>query len=354
MMRRLYLIYIVAIGLLLTSCDPTIHLYPKPQQAEVIIVPWFRLRPYTAYKELLFDEAWHCQERRLDDHDILDPQLPDGTQMSLTLDVLRGTMRDDELREWRGDLCERHTLTTAATGLAYADTIHTRLADGSYHIAAWADYLPSLYDRHTLSAIDTDLRAFPACPHLQNAQAGREEFAIDYQLGPEGYPLVKGYEAKDRVVPVELRRTQGRFRIEAIDLRDYLRENPAAGPITVKAVFTMYVSCGFNALTDLPNKFVSTYTLNAPSQQPQPAASTDLLTHYVFAPPTGETAVLCDFYLYHADGTLFNTCQGLQIPIRRGGETVVRGHFLTHFLQHHGGLGVDENFQGEYVVPFDY
>lgn len=349
-MKHLHLIYIAVLALLLAACDQTIHIYPHPQQADVLLVPYHRLSPYTAYKELVYDENWHCQERRLDDHPLTDAPLPDDARLSLTLDILRGTILDDELREYTPDLAERITRSYPNLTRSYADTIAVSLPDGRYHIAAWSCYDDDLYDLQRLAAVDTRLQHFPALAHQQQAQAGREEFDIDFQLGPDGYPQVRGHEARDRIVPVELRRTQGRFRIEALDLDDYLQENPAAGPITVKAVFTLYVSCGFNTLTDLPNKFISTYTLDATPQTP----AADLLTHYIFAPPTGETAILADFYLYRADGTLFNACQGLQIPIQRGGETVVRGHFLTHRLQKHGAIGVDESFQGEYIVPFEY
>lgn len=350
-MKHSYLLFFTA--LMLSACDSTIHQYPKPQNAEVILVPWFKLEPYTAYKEVVYDETWHSVVNDLDGHDIQDQELPDGTKMHVTLDVCNGSMDDDLVHEWQSDIVGRHTLTSNNLTRDYSDTVNINIPEGTYHIAAWADYDSQLYDISSLTAINTNLERFPAMYHLQNAQSGRQEFAIDYQLGPEGYPLLKGYVAKNRVVPIELKRTQGRFIIKSVDMKDYLQGNDINEDIIVKAVFTLYISCGFNVLTNLPNKYISTYQLNV-SPKLSDSSEVDILSHYIFTPPDGETTVLADFYLYHADGTLFNTCQDIKIPIKRGGETVVRGHFLTRDIQSHSGMTVDEKFKGEYIVPFEY
>lgn len=342
---------------LLTSCDPTVHQYPEPLEARVLLVPHFDLKPYTAYKCVSFDERWTPTVTRLDDHEIEDAPLDGETSLRLTMDVCRGTLEEAARADWQSAVEERIVRQYDNRTAQFADTIATTLADGRYHAVAWADYCPELWDVTALSDAHLCLGAFPRQAGRQQAVSGREEWAIDFQLGPEGYPQWRGQTARDRIIPVELRRTQGRVRIEAIDLADYEAANGPATAITVRAVFTMFVSTGMNAFSDMPSHYVTTYTLASPARRGE-AEDADgtlpLLTHYILTRPEGETVVQADFYLYAADGRLVNHCEGLQIPVRRGGETMVRGHFLTPHEQNHGGMGVDENFDGEYVVPFTW
>lgn len=350
MMTRLSLI--LPLALALTACDRTIHQYPEPQDADVILCPYFHLEPYRSYKEVVYDERWHASVNTLPADTIADPSLPGGTELAVTLDVCRGTTADDELAEWRTDVARRLQLTAPGSYRDYSGEALVALPDGQYHVLAWADLAPGLYNKESLTAIDTDLRQLPAFCHLQNAMSGSEQFAVDFQLGPGGFPTIEGQRVKSRRVPVELHRTQGRFRIVATDLKDYLLENPTAEGIRVRAQFTLYVSTGFNAATDLPNRFVSEYTIDA-----RPAEGTDdemdMMTHYVFTRPEGETVVKADFYLYDRNGRLFNTVRDIDIPVLRGRETIIRGHFLTHHVDTGSSLGVDENYDGEYLVPVD-
>lgn len=339
----------VALALLplLAACDATIHQYPGedlPEVTEAVeIEPFFHLPEVKAYKQLTFDNNWQCTTELLPQDSIVADDAPfaKGTQLNVTVDVCRGTLEDDELAEWQSDVVSRHSFTSHNLTLDYSDFQPDQLPHGNYHLIAWADYMPELYNIDRLTAIETQLDRIPLHGHGQEAYAGRMEFSITDDNMPANHVWHE---------PVELRRTQGRFRIVATDLEAFTAKGRSAEGITVKAIFTAYISCGFNAATDLPNKYTASYTFNA-TPDSIAGQEMDMLTHYVFTLPEGETVVQASFVLYDRNGEVINQCHDLLIPVSRGRETIVRGRFLTaQPTQGAGGMGIDENFEDEYVI----
>ena len=60
-----------------------------------------------------------------------------------------------------------------------------------------------------------------------------------------------------------------------------------------------------------------------------------------------------DLFIYDKDGNEINHYQNIDIPLQRNKETVVRGPFLT-LERGSGGIGIDDEFEGEHVVEVTY
>ena len=64
-----------------------------------------------------------------------------------------------------------------------------------------------------------------------------------------------------------------------------------------------------------------------------------------------ESSVTVALGLYNDEGKLVGQSGNINVPIRRGGLTVVKGHFLTK-TQSSGGIGIDPNFEGDINVYY--
>lgn len=90
-MYKLYntILILGAVASLLSSCDSTIHEYPRPMESEVIIETHIDRTPPLYYKEVVYNQKW---ERMVND---LDPKTTpaytpaDGYSMRLILDIYR-------------------------------------------------------------------------------------------------------------------------------------------------------------------------------------------------------------------------------------------------------------------------
>ena len=263
-------------------------------------------------------------------------------------------------------LLQRRTLYTDKDALPPQDTIHAYLPHGDYYVLAWADYVPQTdpadwhYLTDTLTNIRTDISTYPNNGHLRSTAAGQVEFGMDFALTREGYPVTRSDEGtsivkESRVVPVGLSRPAGRYRVVALDYEDFLQTGGSMDGMTVKVIYRQYVSAGFNVATMEPNLFVTTYSFDVHPSEIDYEGKQDasLFGDYIFTTSDRETNVLADFYFYDAQGQEISHSKGIEIPLMRNRETVVKGYFLTCEVGSGSSVGIDENFEGEYVIEID-
>ena len=108
--------------------------------------------------------------------------------------------------------------------------------------------------------------------------------------------------------------------------------------------------------TQQPNSFIEASSFVIQPQLPSTRSGsqeTPLAYDYVLVSSDKEDHVMADLFIYDKDGNEINHYQNIDIPLQRNKETVVRGPFLT-LERGSGGIGIDDEFEGEHVVEVTY
>lgn len=349
----------------MTACDATIHEYPNPGNTHVIIEPHIDRNPPLYYKEVVYDKEWKRTVHNMEEKAAL-PYIPDEElAMRLFLDVYRGTVEENASKEGQQDfLVERRVLYLDKDALPPQDTVHIGVSGGNYYVLAWADYVHKdnpvswHYYADTLTHVRTDIKTYPSDWHRRSTASGQESFAIDFNLGPEGYPVLLDKPdtlISSRIIPVQMARPSGRYRVIASDFADFAEDGGNLDGCTAKVIYKQYVSVGYNVASREPNLFISTYSFNTKLKQDvaDEVGGMFLFGDYLFTSYDKEDIIMADFYFYDSEGQEINHCENIEIPLKRNHETVIRGRFLTNKTEKEGDITIDENFEGEYVVKFN-
>lgn len=368
------LIVCCSLALSLVSCDTTIHEYPEPQKALVIIQANVDRAAPPYYKEVIYDESFKRTVNSLDPT-ASPAYVPDaGYEMRITLEIYRGNVSDYEKNSenMRKNMVDRRVLYVDKDALAPQDTIHTYVENGNYFVLAFADYvrkddvLNSHYYTDSLTNVWSKIHAYPENTNHRSTAAGQKEFSVDFLLTKDGYPTTK--EASQtpitsRIIPVYLERPSGRYRFVAVDYDDFVRNGGNISGLTAKVIYKRYVAAGYNVAKKAPNLFISTYSFNiSPFKNQSNIASSitngakgnelSLLVDYIFNNYTNEDNIIADVYFYDENGKEINHVSDIDIPLLRNHETVIKGYFLTKSFGKDNGISIDENFDGEYVIYF--
>ena len=350
--------------LLMAACDATIHEYPHPEESFVILEPHVNREPPLYYKEVIYDNEWNRTERDLNDVEA-HPYAPwEGVEMRLLLEVYEGQINDARSTGDQARLVEQRELRVHKDALPPQDTVHVFLPMGNYYVLAWADYCHidtdehNFYDADVLFKVRSEIKNYPMFFHHRSSSAGQESFAIDYNLGPEGYPVIQADRhtpIQSRVIPILMERPAARYRVLASDFEEFTKDGGSLDGAVVKVVYRQYVSTGYNVATCEPNEFISTYSFNIPLTHDAFGKDgyVSMFGDYLFTSSDKEDIVIADFYFYDSSGKEFNHCENIEIPLKRNYETVVRGCFLTNKVDKESNISIDESFEGEYVVEIN-
>lgn len=157
-----------------------------------------------------------------------------------------------------------------------------------------------------------------------------------------------------RVVPVELKRPVGLYKVYATDYRQFVNQGQYLDDIIVQCRYKMFVGAGHNVFTNEPNKFIATYTfLTKPmSEDNREGDEVFIFGDYLFTGSTNESNIIADFtFINKQTGEKAGEIENVSFPVMRSQQTDIRGHFLTGGnAKGEGGLNIDETFSGEYVI----
>lgn len=344
----------------LISCDTTIHEYPQTEKSALILLELNTDRtPPQYYKEVTYDHEGNYQETELE-ATLSSSYIPDE-RLSMRLIAELYKLSSVEDRVDQGVLVARRIVTVDRLKEAPQDTLKFHVPSGIYRALTWADYTLKddqedwHYQTEKLDAIQENVDHKPRVNHHKNSAAGSCNFLVDFNLSKSGNPTIlqrtRATPAPDHVVPVQLQRAVGRFRLRATDLQEFLKSGNRIEDLSVQIVYKQYVSAGYNVDTENPNRFVQTHTMETiPSIVPEDG-SVLLAYDYVLTSLDKEDHVLIDVFIYKDDREL-NHYQNITIPLQRNKETVIKGPFLTQKVGS-GDIGIDDDFDGgfEVVIP---
>lgn len=335
----------------LVSCDTTIHEYPQTEENALILLELNADRtPPQYYKEVTYDHEGNYQEAELE-ATLSSAYIPDE-RLSMRLIAELYKLSSVEDRVDQGVLVARRIVTVDRLKEAPQDTLKFHVPSGIYRALTWADYTLKddqedwHYQTEKLDAIQEKVDHKPRVNHHKNSAAGSCNFLVDFNLSKSGNPTIlqrtRATPAPDHVVPVQLQRAVGRFRLWATDLQEFLKSGNRIEDLSVQIDYKQYVSAGYNVDTENPNRFVQTQTMETiPSLVPEDG-SVLLAYDYVLTSLDKEDHVLIDVFIYKDDREL-NHYQNITIPLQRNKETVIKGPFLTQKVGS-GDIGIDDDF----------
>ncbi|MGM9833875.1 MAG: DUF6562 domain-containing protein [Candidatus Limisoma sp.] len=364
-MRKLLLLISLLSLFCLSSCDDTIHFYPKSEPGLVILQLNVDRNPTSLYKAIYYDKDWNQTTELISGSD--SPyEYPGNYMLRITVEIYKnyGEYSRADNPGIDSSPVERRVLLLPPDAQMPQDTIHAYLPDGKFKVLAFADYVPaeSPSDWHYLTTnltdITTNLESYPRNPHLRSAAAGSASFVMTRQLLEGCYPATEEdlqTPVLDRVISINLVRTHGRIRVYSTDWRQaYESQNN----VSIKFTYKDYVSCGYSVWTQEPSDYVTSYSYitKPPLGDIDPVTDSRLMVEdYIFAPSSREMILHAMMVSYDRYGNVIKTNPDIVIPVRRNQTTIIYTPNFTvdrDDVNEGSSIGVDEGFDDEIVVNF--
>ncbi len=264
-------------------------------------------------------------------------------------------------------------------------TTEVSLPAGRYQLMAWADFV------ETSTVADkfyhpTDFNNI----HLPDTHEGNSEYRDAFRGMKQIEVVADVYETEPLSVLIPMQRPLARFTFVTTDLKEFMEremtrvtrnnrslneeadgaeaqsdddsattknpdtKNPEKEEETInledyKVVFyySGFMPSTYNMFIDKP--IDSKTGVNFPSQLTK-YSDTEATMGFDYVMVNGaESSVLLMVGLYSKEGELLSMSSEINVPLKRSHNTIVRGSFLLQ--EANGGVGIDPDFEGDYVIP---
>lgn len=220
------------------------------------------------------------------------------------------------------------------------------LPSGRYRVMAWADYVDagSKADKYYTTTDFSDIRlngSYVGGTDARNAFAGSA--AVNFSVPYGDTTTVVRQD-------LPLASVMGKIKFVATDYNQWLAGTPqnlrvlVNYPAFLPHRYSVPRGVPFDATTGV--SFISTMSELSTDGH----GSATLATDYVMV-NGDESSVTVALGLYDDTGKLVCSSGTINVPLRRGGLTVVSGHFLTK-TANSGGIGIDPDFDGDINIYF--
>ena len=349
--QSLILVLFAALSMMVTSCD--VHEFPElPGEPEKVS---FTLHLDFDTEMPLYKEVVHTKSRSANSADAYDVRhivsvhrlYPDGGY-DRTADTLIVFTCDDVVNL----NCSRE-LT---------------LREGEYNFFVWTDFVD---ERSQADKYYTTSDFAEIILRDRNDHAGSCDFRDAFRGEQQATVVVKKDEMTDVVneATVTMKRPLAKFKFISTDYEVFVEnalkaealkngastasekngdgtESRGINPDDYRVVFryTGFMPCSYNMFTDKPADSWTGVSFES-ALTPAENGEVELGFDYVFVNGS-EAGVSVMAEVYHKDGELVASSPSIDVPLKRGRLTIVRGSFLTSVAQ--GGVGIVPDFDGEY------
>lgn len=254
-----------------------------------------------------------------------------------------------------GRCVARHVATEST--LPQADVSHKARFDlhaGQYDVYAWIDFVPigTTADYHYIT---TDLRAVHiADPNVCGLDT-KDAFAGKTTLDLSDARYAENFFSK-AAATITMERPFGKFKIVTTDVKKFIESYKPnatysdAVPATTKLRYSGYFPCCYNQDTRLAHVEFFRLGVNHTADVIAESETQAALTYDYVLVCNDNTYVTADIEVSNAAGERLKTTRGIRIPIQRNKLTIVSGEFLTIDYTDSGGTGIDDGFDGEFVI----
>lgn len=249
---------------------------------------------------------------------------------------------------------EFRAVWTESSESVYRSGTTLTLPEGRYRVVVWSDRVAA-GSQDDLFYGTTDLGGIRlASPEYTGNTDGRDAFRGTAEVNVSGADTVRA--------EVRLERPQARYRFVTTDLEEFVtrvqRELAAATGLpdveATKAVdlsefevlfhYTGYLATEYDASADEPTD-AATGVWWRGALRDLGSGCAELGFDWVFVNGR-ESSVQVSVEIRDASGLTIARTGTLDVPVARGGETTVRGRFLTADAS--GGVGIDPDFEGDW------
>jgi len=219
------------------------------------------------------------------------------------------------------------------------------LPSGRYRLVAWADYVDAgtTADKYYVTSDLGNISfkgQYMGNNDERNAYSGLTDFDFSVNLGDTTTVIYQS---------LALRSIMGKVKFVSTDYNKYIENEQS---LRILVAYTGFLPNRYSVVRGMPFdattgiNFLSTMTEISTEGEGQATLGYD----YVMVNGE-ESSVSMAIGLYDEEGSLVAASSNINVPIKRGGITVVKGHFLTK-TSGGGGIGIDPSFEGDINVHF--
>lgn len=237
----------------------------------------------------------------------------------------------------------RQTVTFNAAG--QSTECRMVLPSGRYRILAWADHVDAgttadkYYNTSNLGDI-TFLGKYDGNNDYRNAYAGGANLEFSVLLG-DTTTVVRQ--------PLSLRSIMGKVKFISTDYNAYVEKGQN---LRVLVAYNGFLPNHYSLTRGVPFDATTGVSFLSPMTEVSTSGDGQATLGYDYVMVNGEeSSVTMTIGLYDDEGKLVGTSGSLNVPIKRGGISIVKGHFLTK-TSSGGGVGIDPSFDGDINIYY--
>lgn len=225
-------------------------------------------------------------------------------------------------------------------------TFKLKLPSDQYHLMAWCDYVDASQPGADLHYLTTDLRDVTFTGNYQGNDPSRNAYS---GVTPIDFKVYEGDTTTVINSDITLQPIMGKIKFVATDYNQFLIK-PL--DLRIMVAYTGFLPHRYSVVRGVPfDATTGIYFLSEMSECSTEGDGSATLGYDYVMVNGDESSVTVALGLYNDEGKLVGQTGNINVPIKRGGLTVVKGHFLTK-TQSSGGIGIDPSFNGDINVYY--
>ncbi len=219
------------------------------------------------------------------------------------------------------------------------------LPSGDYRLLAWADWVDhgTLTDKYYTTSDLGDIT-------FKGQYVGNNDYRNAYSgSAPVSFKVKQGDTTTVVREQLSLRSIMGKVKFVATDYNEYLEKGQN---LRILVAYTGFLPNHYSVLRGVPFDATTgvNYVSSITETSTEGSGTATLGWDYVMV-NGDESSVTMTLGLYNDEGQLVGRSSSLNVPIKRGGITVVKDEFLTKTAGG-GGVGIDPSFEGDIIIYF--
>lgn len=226
-------------------------------------------------------------------------------------------------------------------------TFKLRLPSDEYRLMAWCDYVDAAQPSADLHYLTADLRDVTFTGRYDGNDPSRNAYS---GVTPIDFKVYEGDTTTVINSDIALKPIMGKIKFVATDYNQFLVK-----PISLRFLiaYTGFLPHRYSVVRGVPFDATTgaNFITNAMTELSTEGDGSATLGYDYVMVNGDESSVTVALGLYNDEGKLVGQSGNLNVPIKRGGLTVVKGHFLTK-TQSSGGIGINPDFEGDINVYY--
>ncbi|MCL2651634.1 MAG: hypothetical protein FWD60_11510 [Candidatus Azobacteroides sp.] len=233
----------------------------------------------------------------------------------------------------------------------FGDTL--KLQAKKYQLFAWIDFVAKgtntdmYYDTNDLQQVSVILQN----GRYEGYTTTRDAFSSKAEVDLTPY---KGQRYVHYQALMNMIRPFAVYQIITTDIEQYATYHQSSTyatpiPASTNVSYNIYFPMGYNTFLDLPENFQSGISYPYDVTDVVPGKEAIIASDYVFV--GNDVFYQINFDILDSNGAHINTVNNLRVDLKQNHVTVIRGEFLTKDVNNNSGIGIDDGFAGEIIVP---